>query len=187
MKMKIKPILVILIIVVFLSSCKIYFPNKLRKQLDEQSIELEKIQFYTSKKIILQRVTKESIVTTDTTNLKQVEETVIERIKIKRNAPGICVNAYATEIEIKFEDKDSCSLKFVLNDTTDNALYKIGALQWENGVGLVPYDGAMFYIKPRVLFFQPRSNEATLKVKRSFLKKWTIKNRKVKGLKIEKD
>lgn len=182
-----KKILPLIAILLLLSSCKIFFTHKLRKQLDEQEIPLEKIQFYTSKKIILQRIESEKTVIEDSSNLKQTSVTTIERIKIKRNTPGVCVNKFDKELEIKFEEGDSCTLKFVLVDTLNiHARYKIGALKWENEVGMVPYDGKIYYIKPRTFFFQPKSHEAALKVKKKFLHKLKVNRRKVKGVKLEK-
>ena len=180
-------ILPVLLLMLF-SSCKIYFTQELRQQLEEQKIDLDRIQFYTSKKIVLQRIITTQQVSEDTAKLIQVKETVIERIKIKRNLKGVCINGFDSELEIKFEPQDSCSLKFVRVDSSSvKSIYKIGAMSWVNNVGQVPYEGKVFYIRPRRNFFQPRSNDAALKVKRKFLHKVKVNRRKAKGIKVGED
>jgi len=183
-----KRILLLLIFFILIStSCKIHFTHKLRLQVDKQDIPLSNIQFYTSKKIILQRIASENTVIEDSASLKQTTQTIVERIKIKRNTPGICISSFEKEVEIKFEEKDSCTIKFVLSDTTSlQGRYKIGALSWENEVGQIPYDGKIYFTRPRVFFFQPKSHEASLKVKKKFLHKLKVEKRKVKGIKINK-
>ena len=184
-----KKILILFVILITFSSCKIIFTQELREQVEEQKIDVEQIQFYTSHTIILQRVAASSIIIEDTAKLKQTKQIEIDRIKIRRNTPGMCIKKFDTELEVIFEQKDSCSLKFVLSDTSDvySGRYKIGALRWENEVGVIPYDGRIYYLQPRNYFFQPKCKESSLKVQRRFLYKWKIQNRRLKGVKVNNE
>ena len=179
--------LILLLITFFFSSCKIIFTQELREQVESQKIDIKQIQFYTSRTIILQRVVSSSIVVEDTAKLKQIRQIELERIKIRKNTPGVCIETFDNELEIIFEQKDNSSLKFVLSDTSANkaARYKIGAVRWEEEVGVVPYNNNTYYLQPRNNFFQPRCNEAALKVKRRFLNKWKIKLRRLKGVRVD--
>jgi len=179
-------ILLLLSAVFLFSSCKVIFTQKLRLQAEEQKINIEDIQFYTSKKIILQRLVSSSTVVEDTAKLQQTKTIELDRIKIKRNTPGVCVKKDDGTMEMIFEPDANTTLKFVLTDTVDpGARYKIGALRWDNGIGVVPYDSTIYYLQPRNYFFQPNSKETALKVKRRFLYKWKVRMRKLKGVKIE--
>ncbi|HAN76995.1 MAG TPA: hypothetical protein DCQ31_04080 [Bacteroidales bacterium] len=161
------------------------FTQEMREELEEQNIKLSAIQFYVSKKIVLQRIETTTTVSNDSAVVDQTRETVIEQIIIKKKAPGICVNTFAKELEIKFEERDSCSLKFVQTEYGDKIIYRIGAQKWVNDVGSVPYDGKEFHIRPKSFFWQPESNKATLKIKRKYYNKFKISRRKVKGLKVQ--
>ncbi len=178
MKTVLKTSIIFLLIVLF-ASCKTYFTEDIRSQVNTHKINIKDIQFYTSRKIILSRLTNTNSDSAkqDSGTINFVQELEFERIVIKRNTPGVCVNAYDSELEIKFEDKDSCSLKFVINDDPLKT-YVIGAQKWENNMGIVPYDGKTFFILPR-------SNNTRLKVKVKFLRKWKINSRVAKGVKIQ--
>ena len=184
-----RKILILFAILITFSSCKIIFTQELREQVEEQKIDVEQIQFYTSHTIILQRVASSSIIIEDTAKLRQTQQIEIDRIKIRRNTPGMCINKFNEELELVFEQKDSCSLKFVLSDTSDiySGKYKIGALRWENEVGVIPYDNEIYYLQPQNNFFQPKCKESSLKVKRRFLYKWNIQNRRLKGVKVNNE
>ena len=180
-------LLILLLITLSFSSCKIIFTQGLREQVESQKIDVKHIQFYTSRTIILQRVVSSSIVVEDTAKLKQTKQIELERIKICRNTPGVCIETFDNELEVIFELKDSSSLKFVLSDTSSNKLarYKIGAIRWEDKVGVIPYYNETYYLQPRNNFFQPRCNEAALKVKRCFMYKLKIKMRRLKGVRVD--
>lgn len=181
-----RPILILVGIVLLLPACKVLFTQEMREELEQQKIELSQIQFYTSKKIVLQHIVTSDSISNDSTMVDQTKETVIDLVVIKKKAPGICVRTFDNEVEIKFENCDSCSLKFVQNERGPDIIYQIGAEKWVNNVGSVPYDGLTYHIRPKMFFWQPKSNEAALKIKRKYWRKFKIRRRKVKGLKLKK-
>lgn len=183
--MKIK-ILAAFIFVLLLSSCKVHFTQELRLQLEEQGVSVEDIQFYNSRTIILQRIEREEVIIRDTAKLKETRETLLERIRIRRNRPCVCTKQSDNTLDVRFNPESDATLKFVLYDTVPEvATYKIGATSWENDVGVIPYDSYTYYLQPRNFFFQPRCNEAALKVKKRYLNKWKIRLKKYKGVKID--
>ena len=160
----------------------------MREELAQQEIDLSGVQFYTSKKIVLQRIetTIDSLVN-DSVMLDETRKTIIDLVVIKRRAPGICVNQFDNELEIRFEDCDSCTLKFVKNELRADTIYQIGAQEWVNNVGSLPYDGHTYHIRPKRFFWQVRSNKSALKIKRKYRHKFKVRRRKVKGIKLKKN
>jgi len=184
--MRYKVFYLLLLLFVF-PSCKVLFTQELRLQLEGQQVAIENIQFYNSHKIILQRTESTSTLVQDSIKLKETREILLERIKIKKNRPCICTETKDNSLNVRFDPQSESTLTFVLTDTLDQqAIYRIGALRWENEVGVIPYDSTIYYLQPRNYFFQPRSKDAALKVKKRFLNKWEIKNQKLKGVKVGK-
>jgi len=168
-----------------LPACKVFFTNELKLQVEEQKIKLENIQFYTSKKIILQRISSSESVMEDTAKLRETRQITLDRIKIKRNTKGICVGNTGETMEMIFEKNAKSTLKFALSDTADaDSRFKIGALNWKNGIGEIVYDSTTYYLQAKNYFFQPNCKESCLKVKRRFMYKLDINKRKLKGVKV---
>ena len=177
--------LILILIVFMLSGCKVFFTKELKLQVEEQKIKLENIQFYTSKKIILQRISSSESVIEDTAKLKETRQITLDRIKIKRNTKTVCsVNAGST-MEMIFEKGTKSTLFFALSDTADiDSRFKISALNWKNGIGEIVYDSTTYYLQAKNYFFQPNCKESCLKVKRRFMYKLDINKRKLKGVKV---
>lgn len=178
-------ILVLLTVATLFSSCKVLFTQEMREELEQQKIDLRAIQFYVSKKVVLQHIETTSLLSNDSSVVDQRKETLIDLVVIKKKAPGICVTTFANEVEIKFEECDSCTLKFVQTERGPDIIYQIGAQKWVNEVGSVPYGGKEYHIRPKVYFWQPKSNEAALKIKKKYWNKFKVQRRKVKGLKLK--
>lgn len=177
--------IIISLIFFVLPACKVFFTEDLRMQVEAQKIKLENIQYYTSKKIILQRISSSETVMEDTAKLKQTRQIELDRIKIKRNTKGVCVKNTEKTMEMIFEKNTKSTLKFVLSDTADvKSRFKIGALSWKNGIGEIAYDSTIYYLQAKNYFFQPNCKESSLKVKRRFMYKLKITKRKLKGVKV---
>jgi len=181
-----KKLILIFTILLFITSCKVYFTPSLRHQVESQGIELEDIQFYNSRPIVLKRLLTDSVIIIDTSNLKQLRNLEYRKIKIKRNTPCICTKSSEGVIEVIFSPEDSSTFKFVLTDTSVvKPRYKIGAFEWDDeGVGSIAYNDTVFFLKKRKYFFQPNYKESSLKVKRRFKYKFSRRTTKLKGVKI---
>jgi len=185
--MKSKKILILIFtILLFATSCKVYFTPSLRHQVEGQGIELEDIQFYNSRSIVLWRLLTDSVIIIDTSNLKQLRNLEYRKIKIRRNTPCICKKSSENLIEVIFSQDDSSTFKFALTDTSIvKPRYKIGAFEWdEENVGSIVYNDTVFFLKKRRWFFQPNYKESSLKVKRRIKYKYSRKTTKLKGVKI---
>ena len=81
---------VIVLLVLVFTNCKVPFTGPLRGNLVKQKLELNKIQYYNSKTIVLKRVvsSSETEVLSGTVTM-QNEIQMIEEIEIKKNTPGI--------------------------------------------------------------------------------------------------
>lgn len=175
--MKLKYILP-LFVVFFLSSCskKIYFTQDIRNNLAQHHAGLQKVQFYTSKKIILKRnlTYDETKIARGTIRLENGE--YVELIIIPKNTPGVVEDSAANSIQVAFESGKNRALNFVLND---KKRYQITAQVWNNGYGKVVYDTLVYYI-------EPSSDKAMLKVRKEDIYNFQKKVRKVKGIKLER-
>ncbi len=179
--------LILLLLIILIPSCKVYFTQKLRLQVEEQKIELKNIQFYTSHAIVLQRILTDSTVIIDTAKLDEIRKVELRRIRIRRNTPCVCkVDSINNIIEVIFKKDDSSTFKFCLTDTTDfDSKYKIGAFSWENDIGSIIYNDTLYFLQEKQYFFQPDCKESSLKVKRRFRYEFSRKFSKLKGLKVK--
>lgn len=161
-----------------LSSCKVIFTQDIKNQIEEQSIDISDIQFYNSKKIILQRVDTSIISKEKSSKIQTEENIVLEKLIIKKNRPAICDSVTFEGLFIRFETGAENYLVFVSEDTTkEKSRYVIGAQYWTGELGMTPYGGQKYYI-------QPKSVDSYLKIKKKFVKNFLINKRKVKGLKV---
>ena len=174
----------LLVLVMNMSSCKVYFTQQLREEVVEQEIPLESIQYCVSRKIKLQRIESTSTVVNDTTKLDRTKEIVVDLVKIKRNTPGVVVNQFDSELEVAFENCEGCSLKFVRTERNADEVYQVGAIEWVNNVGQVDYNNNIYYIRPRNVLFRKIANNSALKVRNKYLYKFKFNKRKAKGRKV---
>ncbi|PLX09186.1 MAG: hypothetical protein C0598_11995 [Marinilabiliales bacterium] len=161
------------VILMVLGSCNstIYFTQEMRNELNNNSLNVEDVQFYTSKKLVLKRN-----LTYDETKIARGEIKIengqyVEEIIIPKNTPGVAVNFNSKRIDVAFERGDNRDLKFMVND--DN-LYQITALSWNNEFGKVQYDTLFYHLVPG-------SDKTYLKVKKDNIYKFQKNKRVLKG------
>jgi hypothetical protein len=96
-----------------LSGCKSDFTSTLRKDFQNEKVEMEKIQFYNSAKILLGREMsiEERKASAEGEYLKKTED-ILYVVKIKCNTPGLCVKEDNDVLRISFEDDDNKYLPF---------------------------------------------------------------------------
>ena len=159
------------------TSCsdKILFTNKMRYNIHENKIDLGKVQFYNSKKIVLKRNLsfEETKVAKGKIRLENGQYT--EEIIIPKNTPGISVKEGNNYLNIAFERGNGRDLKFLKN--MDNH-FQLSALNWDNnGYGRVKYDSSTYYILPS-------GAKALLKISKDVLYNYKKNVRKLKGVKV---
>lgn len=176
--MKLKFILPLFVVVFFLSSCSknIYFTQSIRENLMKHHVNVNKVQFYTSKKIILKRdlTYEETKVARGTIRLENGH--YVELIIIPKNTPGVAEDSARNSLQVAFENGKNRALNFVLND---KKRYQISAQVWSDGYGKVAYDTLIYFI-------EPSSDKAVLMVKKDDIYNFQKKVRTVKGKEVEK-
>jgi hypothetical protein len=137
-------------ILLTVTSCKNLVPytDSLRTQNGWSDNQVKRIQFYTSRDIILQRQ-----VTTDETaieggKIKIRDGKKVEEIIIKRGTPGVVTSIpNATKLLVSFEKDDNYYLSFGVNPE-QSTRFVLLASEWSNGIGKVTYDGKNFFTSP---------------------------------------
>jgi hypothetical protein len=93
----------------------VLFTEQLRQKAEKQKIDLAKIQFYNSDKIVLTRTLSSSEVSLASGKVTFENGIYTEIIKIKKNTRGKCSMAGSNILNISFEAGDNRSLVFENN------------------------------------------------------------------------
>ncbi len=110
-----KQVGLLFIIVILFSSCRVLFTEQLRQKAEKQKIDLTKIQFYNSDKIILTRTLASSEVSLASGKVTFQNGIYTEIIKIKKNTRGKCDMVGSNILNISFEAGNNRSLVFENN------------------------------------------------------------------------
>jgi hypothetical protein len=102
----------LLMVVVLFSSCRVLFTEQLRQKAENQKIDLTKIQFYNSDKIVLSRTLASSEVSLASGKVTFENGIYTEIIKIKKNTRGKCDMVGSNILNISFEVGNNRSLVF---------------------------------------------------------------------------
>lgn len=105
----------LLIVVILFSSCRVLFTEQLRQKAENQKIDLSKIQFYNSDKIVLTRTLASSEVSLASGKVTFQNGVYTEIIKIKKNTRGKCDMIGSNILNISFEVGNNRSLVFENN------------------------------------------------------------------------
>lgn len=165
-------------IVIFFSSCapRVIFKEDARARLDEQSVDLGKVQFYNDKEIILRRKVDSSEFSVDSGVIIEVDGRRTQEIKIPRYTPCIFEQYDNGRLYIRFERGDDKLLRFKRNSYDS---FQIDADAWIKRRGQIEYGGKDFYI-------EPGGNDALLLVKKTKAYKSFTDSEVTKGLKVKK-
>ncbi|MCX6294236.1 MAG: hypothetical protein NT127_08085 [Sphingobacteriales bacterium] len=106
---------ILFIIVILFSSCRVLFTEQLRQKAENQKIDLTKIQFYNSDKIVLTRTLASSEVSLASGKVTFQNGIYTEIIKIKKNTRGKCDMVGSNILNISFEVGNNRSLVFENN------------------------------------------------------------------------
>ena len=139
----------LLFVSLLLSGCvakkSILFSEDLRKKIESYDIDIKAIQFYNSKKIILERNLSYEEAKVASGKIRFEKGQYLERILIKKETPGICLETDASSLNISFESGQNRVLTFVRNPGN---YYQLSAEKWEKKYGKIPYDTATYFIYP---------------------------------------
>ena len=109
--------LLLLFVIAGTMSCKVTFTQRIRTQAESSKIDLSKIQYYNSDKIILKRFISSDEVKVASGKITIENGKYIEVIRIKKNTPGKCTYTSNNQLQINFEDGSDRSFLFQ-NDNT---------------------------------------------------------------------
>ncbi len=170
--------LVVLLGIFFLTSCSknIYFTQDMRINISKNKLRLDKVQFYNSKKIRLERNLSYAQTKIARGELKYENGQYSEEIIIPKNTAGIAESEGKNYINVAFEDGKNRKLKFLLNDKDR---YQISAATWQNNYGKVVYDTLIYFI-------EPKSDKSMLTVRKDNIYNYQMNKRVVKGRKISR-
>jgi hypothetical protein len=180
MKSKLLFFYVIPFLFLFQSCGFIEFTHTARNEYETKNISLEKIQYYNSEKIILQRTVEKGEQVNLSTSGKIIAEDgkQIEEIIFEQFTPGICVDTTENYLKIKFEEGDLNYLIFGIGENSNiKNNYGIYGYSWiSTEGGYTQYNGKKFKIVEggNCLLMMKKSDKNTLQKE----------SRNVKGLKV---
>jgi len=168
----------VVLIALLISSCSnlILFTQDIRDDLKDSNLEVEKVQYYNSDKIVLKRsLTKEETQIAKGTILLENGQ-YFEEIVIPKKTKGIAVMQGQKFLNIAFEVGDNRNLRFSLNE--DNQ-YQISADKWNNDFGCIDYDTTIYYIVPG-------SSSTLLLVNKEYISNYEKERRVLKGRSVSR-
>jgi hypothetical protein len=191
----------IIVIILLNFSCSVQktgFTVGLRKDLEEKSIDLKKLQFYVDRDVELRRELTSSDLKVSSGKVKFENGKYIHIILLKEKTPGICTNYYSDRVEVSFELGDGKTLTFGEKNGNEvaSSWYEIFANKWvfqdletnlEDvpgprpkskywGYGIVWYDNK---------WFELYGQRAGLMINKSVVDKLKVDKQVMKGRRIE--
>lgn len=163
-----------------LSSCnrKSYFTMATRANLENNNVELKKIQYYIDKDVELKREMTSGDVKVTSGKVKLENGKYVHIIYLKKHTPGVCTSYTNSHLDISFEIGDDKVLTFSTPKSKSSYdAYQITADEWNSSYGKITYEGKEFYI-------QPGGSNAKLMIKKKVANKSEVKKRKMKGRKL---
>ena len=172
-----KNLVSLFIAALFLASCsnKIYFTNEMRIKLDEYDLEINKVQFYTSKKIAFRRILPYDSAGIASGEIRFENGKLIDNIIIKKNTPGTCEFVQDGILNMAFEQGENKYLKFKTN--LSGQYYELFVNQDLRNYGELVYDSTKYII-------QAGSEKARLLVKKDQDYILKVQQRVIKGRKV---
>ena len=151
------------------------FTENSRIILEGQGIDIEEIQFYADKEIIMQREISKTETSIAKGEIIMKEGQRTQEIRIPRGTPGVVEQSADGKLWVAFEDCEECTLRFIKNSYES---YQVDADKWLQGKGQINYRKKSFYLIPP-------HNDALLMVKKSDIYKPEKRSRTLKGVKVE--
>ncbi len=163
-----------------LAACKNLVPytDALRQNHNWSDAQIKKIQFYTSREIVLQRQLSQDETVIQGGKIKIKDGRKIEEIIIQRGTPGIAIAVPSKDrIEVSFEKDDNHYLRFGINPNAGTK-FTLLATDWNNGIGKVNYSGKTYYTSPDAAY-------TILMVDLRKIQKTELNQRVAKGRKVQ--
>ena len=175
-----KSVLLSLVLIIGLSSCKTLVPySQGMKELNNwNESQLRSLQFYNSETIILNRQLKSNSTDIVSGKVKMVDGREVEEIIIKRGTPGIVAAIPdANRLAVSYEISDDYFLTFGVDPKRGDRYYLRLKDYEKNQYATVTYSGKTFNVSPMAL-------NSFLQVNMKQIKKEQKKLRVAKGRKL---
>ncbi len=159
-----------------ISSCSnyIYFSEEIRDNLIINNLDIEKVQYYNSDKIVLMRHLSKDETELAKGTIRFENGQYFEEVIIPKKTKGIAIGNANEILNIAFETGENRDLLFSLNDDDK---YQISADSWKNDYGCVYYDTASYFIVPsssNTLLLVSKEDISNYEKKRRILKGRTV-------------
>lgn len=159
-----------------------YFTHGIRRKVQKQSIPLNKLQFYIDRNVELRRtITSEDAEIVKKGKVVFEDGKYVHIIQLKKFTPGLCSMDSDYRVRVAFEEGSDRDLVFGVFDfgtPDDNEKYILQALEWDDGIGRIEYEGETYFI-------QKGGDKAKLMIKKDDIEKYQVEKRKMKGIKVE--
>lgn len=159
------------------SSCTktLYFTQDFRGEVENMGFELENIQFYNDREILLKRVLTSKDQALEKGKITTEKGKQVEIISIPVNTAGICIDKTDTWVKIKFEQGENRHFTFLRSPTGSS--YQIS-----NGREFIKSGGTILYADKQ--YDVATGYAAKLRVKKKKKSSQEIDRKKVKGIKV---
>lgn len=172
-----KTFIVLLLSFPLLFSCsrKVAVNQQLYNQLNNQSVDLKKVQFYTHGRFFLEREVSDEGMVALNGKVRMRNGKQIERIVFKHHTKGILEKAEDDVLYLRFEKGENKVLRFKLNTS---GYFMLQHDREENGVRYIKYGDKTF-----AMDVLEDNRNIFVQIKRSKAKDVNRDKRRVKGLK----
>lgn len=174
--MKSFTILLSISLVLIFTSCsrKLAFTTDVKQKWNLTPAKLKKVQFYTSKEIVLTKMDNESDLGISNGKIIINQNANSKRIIIKKGTPCVLVDT-VSDGRYMFSFEQGERVLVFGNETQTGGFYSLMAKNWSNGKGSLNYGGVDYLTS---------SGDTYLNVKAKVLRKLDKKKRTVKGRKL---
>jgi hypothetical protein len=187
-----------------LTSCKVTFTERIRQQAENNKVNISKIQFYNSDKIVLRRTLSSNEMSVTSGKVKLENGKYTEIIKIKKHTRGKCESYTDNNLRISFEvgqnkslvfsnktnnqsknyyelNPDNCKIEkkssLAISSTNNRNSLPIETVEKNINVCTVTYDNKKYTTELPSMPF--------LLIKKTQLSKSQVRKRTVKGVKVD--
>jgi hypothetical protein len=189
--MKTNSIIFAFAFLLFATSCKVTFTGDLRSKIEAQGLDLKKIQYYNSQKIVLRRVLSTSDTRVTSGEVRLQNGLMVEEIQIKKNTPGVCDSLFKDGMFVRFEHEPG---RFLVFKQGGYGEYEMKADKWDpKSVGTQNSEGYAQFLelnKGEVIyegkkyFTNTTISRPKLKIKKTETSKFAKNSRKAAGVKV---
>lgn len=186
----------------FFSSCKVAFTERIKQQAENNNVDISKIQFYNSDKIVLKRTLSSNDMNVTSGKVILENGKYTEIIKIKKHTRGKCETHNNNDLSISFEVgqnknltfsnkfKNRSSNSYELNPDNCKIQKKSSIAISSNNKNLIPIESVEKNVNFCTVIYDGKkytmelSSMPYLLIKKTQLSKRQVRKRTVKGVKV---